>query len=279
VVETKKVQKPNWWGMGSKEVAESQIKTVNDWQVTKKSGQADRLIENLGNGVKLEMIKVPSGEFLMGTVESETTSRENERPQHLVRVPSFYMGKYPVTQEQYLAIINSNPAQFTGKNLPVENVSWNEAQDFCKVLTTITQRKYRLPSEAEWEYACRAGTNTSYCFGDTITTKLANYNGTQGGAGMKGDYQNRTSAVGSFPPNGFGLYDMHGNVWEWCEDTWHDNYNGAPQDGSAWIGSYSQVLRGGSWFANSSACRSAYRGRENAADFDAYIGFRVVFEF
>jgi formylglycine-generating enzyme required for sulfatase activity len=279
VVETKKVQKPNWWGVGSKEIEESQIKTVNDWQVTKKSGQADRLIENLGGGLKLEMVKIPSGEFLMGTMESETTSRENERPQHLVRVPSFYMGKYPVTQEQYLVIIGSNPAQFTGENLPVENVSWNEAQDFCKILTTITQRKYRLPSEAEWEYACRAGTNTPYCFGDTITTKLANYNGTQSGAGMKGDYQNRTSAVGSFPPNGFGLYDMHGNVWEWCEDTWHDNYNGAPQDGSAWIGSYSQVLRGGSWFANSSACRSAYRGRENAADFDAYIGFRVVFEF
>jgi eukaryotic-like serine/threonine-protein kinase len=162
--------------------------------------------------------------------------------------------------------------------LPVENVSWNDAQSFCQKLTEHTQKNYRLPSEAEWEYACRAGTTTPFYFGESIIPKLANYDGSRiYGSGIKGEYQNKSTDVGRFPANGFGLCDMHGNVWEWCEDSWHDSYSGAPIDGSAWMGSDSCVMRGGSWFVNPSACRSAYRGRGNAADFDAYIGFRVVY--
>jgi eukaryotic-like serine/threonine-protein kinase len=278
VTETKKVLKPNWWGVGSKEVEESHTKKVNDWQIITKSGQADRLIEDLGNEVQLEMVKIPGGEFLMGAPNSEHTSRENERPQHLVKVPRFYLGRYPITQEQYVAIMGNNPSQCTGDRLPVENVDWNDAQLFCQRLTAYTQKSYRLPTEAEWEYACRARTTTPFCFGETISTKLANYNGKLTyGSGIQGKYQSKSTPVGDFPPNGFGLGDMHGNVWEWCADSWHNNYSGAPIDGSAWTGSASRVLRGGSWFVNPSACRSAYRGRANAGDSDAYIGFRVAY--
>jgi formylglycine-generating enzyme required for sulfatase activity len=278
VTETKKVLKPNWWGVGSKEVEESHTKKVNDWQVTTKSGQADRLIEDLGNKVQLEMVKIPGGEFLMGAPSSEHTSRENERPQHLVKIPRFYLGRYPITQEQYGAIMGNNPSQCTGDRLPVENVDWNDAQLFCQRLTAYTQKNYRLPTEAEWEYACRARTTTPFCFGETISTKLANYNGKLTyGSGIQGEYQSKATPVGDFPPNGFGLCDMHGNLWEWCADSWHDNYSGAPIDGSAWTGSASRVLRGGSWFVNPSACRSAYRGRANPGDSDAYIGLRVAY--
>jgi formylglycine-generating enzyme required for sulfatase activity len=278
VTETKKVLKPNWWGVGSKEVEENHTKKVNDWQVTTKSGQADRLIEDLGNKVQLEMVKIPGGEFLMGAPSSEHTSRENERPQHLVKVPNFYLGRYPITQEQYVAIMGNNPSQCTGDRLPVENVDWNDAQLFCQKLTAYTQKNYRLPTEAEWEYACRARTTTPFCFGETISTKLANYNGKLTyGSGIQGEYRSKSTPVGDFPPNGFGLCDMHGNLWEWCADSWHDNYSGAPIDGSAWTGSASRVLRGGSWFVNPSACRSAYRGRANPGDSDAYIGLRVAY--
>jgi formylglycine-generating enzyme required for sulfatase activity len=271
VFETRKVLKSNWWGVGTREVEESYTKKVNDWQITKKSGQADRFIENLANQVLLEMVKIPGNEFLMGAPNSEHTSRVNERPQHLVKIPRFYLGRYPITQEQYVAIMGNNPSRCEGDRLPVENVDWNEAQLFCQRLTAYTSKNYRLPTEAEWEYACRARTTTPFCFGETINTKLANYNGR-----LQGEYRSRPTSVGDFPPNGFGLCDMHGNVWEWCADSWHDNYIGAPIDGSAWLGCDSRVLRGGSWFVNPSACRSAYRGRANVDDYDAYIGFRVA---
>jgi formylglycine-generating enzyme required for sulfatase activity len=162
--------------------------------------------------------------------------------------------------------------------LPVESVDWNDAQLFCQRLTAYTKKSYRLPTEAEWEYACRARTTTPFCFGETISTKLANYNGKLTyGSGIQGEYRSKSRPVGDFLPNGFGLSDMHGNVWEWCADSWHDNYSGAPIDGSAWTNSTSRVLRGGSWFVNPSACRSAYRGRANSGDSDAYIGFRVAY--
>jgi formylglycine-generating enzyme required for sulfatase activity len=215
ITESKKVLKRNWWGLGSKEVEESHIKKVNDWQVIKKSGQADRLIEDLGNKILLEMVKIPGGEFLMGAPSSEQTSRENERPQHLVKVPRFYIGRYPITQEQYVAIMGNNPSRCTGDRLPVDNVDWNDAQHFCERLSAYSQKNYRLPSEAEWEHACRANTTTSYCFGETISTKLANYNGNLTyGSGIHGEYQSTSTPVGDFPPNGFGLSDMHGNLWE-----------------------------------------------------------------
>jgi formylglycine-generating enzyme required for sulfatase activity len=234
-------------------------------------GQARRFREDLGNGIKLEMVAIPGGEFLMGTRSTGPNSRANERPQHLVKVPGFYLGRYLITQEQYMALMGHNPAQHQEQGFPVEMVTWHDAQAFCAKLTQLTHKHYRLPSEAEWEYACRAGTTTPFYFGERITSNLANYD-----TGRQGISQNGTNAVKKFPPNGFGLSDMHGNVWEWCEDGWHDSYAGAPIDGSVWLSKDSRVLRGGSWFVNSSACRSAYRSRANATDADTYIGFRVA---
>ncbi len=224
--------------------------------------------EDLGNGIKLDMVLIPEGEFIMGAPESEEFSRDSERLQHKVTVPTFFMGRYPVTQQQWQAIMGENPSRFGGDKLPVERVSWNKAKEFCNALSEKTSRTYRLPSEAEWEYACRAGTTTPYHFGETITKDLANYS------------SDKTTPVGNFPANDFGLYDMHGNIWEWCEDTWDDNYQNVPSDGSAWVerkSSY-KVLRGGSWSFDPSNCRSASRNNGlPELDYNSF-GFRVVCE-
>jgi formylglycine-generating enzyme required for sulfatase activity len=190
------------------------------------------------------------------------------------------MGKYEVTQAQYRAIMGTNPSIFKGDNRPVEEVSWKNAVEFCQNLSNITGRNYRLPSEAEWEYACRAGTNTPFYFGETITADLANYNSDFTYASEpKGKYRQQTTPVCTFAPNAFGLCDMHGNVWEWCQDHWHENYNGAPRDGRAWVNdndNQTRLLRGGSLVSIPEFCRSAYRfyligdTRGNA------FGFRVV---
>ena len=207
--------------------------------------------EDLGNGVKLEMIAIPGGTFLMGSPENEAERQDYESPKHQVTVPSFFMGKYPLTQAQYQAILGSNPSYFKGNNRPVETVSWDDAVLFCQKLSQRTGKNYRLPSEAEWEYACRAGTKTPFSFGDNITPDLVNYDGNYPyKSAPKGKYRQQTTDVRTFPPNTFGLYDMHGNVWEWCEDDWHENYINAPTDGSAWNSqsdSRYKLLRGGSW--------------------------------
>jgi formylglycine-generating enzyme required for sulfatase activity len=190
------------------------------------------LIETLPGNIKLEMVKIPAGSFLMGLMgteeaevirwgkEYETDIFKWEMPQHRVNLQEFYLGKYPVTQEQYQAIMEHNPSHFKDNpNNPVEKVSWNGAQKFCQKLNDKTKKNYRLPSEAEWEYACRAGTTTSFYFGETISTDQANYDGNYiFGKGKRGVYRQKTTPVGSFPANKFGLYDLHGNVWEWCED-------------------------------------------------------------
>ncbi|MDV3351412.1 SUMF1/EgtB/PvdO family nonheme iron enzyme [Leptothoe sp. LEGE 181152] len=230
--------------------------------------------EELGNGVSLELVPIPGGSFLMGSPDGE--GRDSERPQHKVTVKPFLMGKYLVTQTQWKAVValpkverdlKADPFQFKGDHRPVECVSWEDAVEFCQRLSKQTGREYRLPSEAEWEYACRARTTTPYYFGDTLTSDQANYR------------TGETTDVGSFPANAWGLHDMHGNVWEWCLDHWHDNYEGAPTDGSAWTkggGSSRRVLRGGSWDVYPDYCRSAYRLRY-ARDFGIYDdGFRVV---
>ena len=187
----------------------------------------------------------------MGSPDTEAQRYDREGPQHYVDVPEFWMGKYVVTQEQWQAIMGNNPSRFEGKNRPVERVSWNNATKFCEKLSKKTGRDYRLPSEAEWEYACRAGTTTPFYFGETITEELANYRASETYADEpKGKYREQTTPVGQFPPNAFGLYDMHGNVWEFCQDVWHSDYDGAPVDGSAWVNggnSSYRVLRGGSW--------------------------------
>ena len=252
-------------------------------------GSAQYFIEQLSNKVGMQMMLILGGEFTMGAPETELDSSNSERPLHKVTVPTFFMGKHPVTQEQWQAVMGNNPSRFKGSKLPVEKVSWNDAKQFCDALSEKTSRKYRLPSEAEWEYACRAGTTTPFHFGETISTDLANYRGTDNekydwsgsyGKGELGIYREKTTEVGSFPPNYFGLGDMHGNVWEWCEDTWNDNYEGAPSDGSAWIKGESdyKVLRGGAWNNIPYYCRSASRDNDYPEYDFSNIGFRVVCE-
>jgi formylglycine-generating enzyme required for sulfatase activity len=204
----------------------------------------------------------------MGSL-SEEWGWSCEGPQHEVAVPAFAMGKFEVTQAQYEAVMGNNPSSFKGANRPVESVSWNQAVEFCQKLSEQSGENYRLPSEAEWEYACRAGTKTSFFFGESLAKKKANFD------------SDSTTDVGSFPPNDFGLYDMHGNVWEWCLDHWHDNYQGAPTDGSAWAAdgkSKRRVIRGGSWIGYPWYCRSAFRYWDYPGEWDYVVGFRVVCE-
>ena len=256
-------------------------------------------IEDLGNGIKLQMVYIPGGTFTMGSPESEEGRDDDEGPQHDVTVPPFFMGKYPVTQGQWKEIasrtdlkvkldLKLEPSYFKEPyqdidrwHRPVERVSWYEAVEFCERLSKLTQRNYRLPSEAEWEYACRAGTTTPFYFGKTITPELVNYDGQYVyGNAQKGEYRGETTPVGQFYPNAFGLYDMHGNVWEWCLDTWHNSYDGAPTDGSAWeTGGHStrRVSRGGSWSDYPRWCRSADRNYYVSVEtVDDIIGFRLV---
>ncbi|NES00810.1 MAG: formylglycine-generating enzyme family protein, partial [Symploca sp. SIO1B1] len=204
-------------------------------------------------------------------------------------------GKYPITQAQWQAVttllpvnteLRLNPSRFKGASRPVEGVSWSDAVEFCARLSQKTRRHYRLPSEAEWEYACRAGTTTPFHFGETILPELANYDSDYiYGSGYKGKSCGETTPVGSFKvANEFGLYDMHGNVWEWCADHWHINYAGAPKDGTAWVyeninDDRSRLLRGGSWDLFPEVCRSAFRYVNSPDDLHVgNIGFRVVCE-
>ena len=266
---------------GMEILPENRPQTIREFRellgvVVKPTPKFQSFTEDLGN-VILDMIAIPGGKFLMGSPEGEGDDRE--KPQHEVTIPPFYMGKYPVTQEQWKKIaslpkverdLKSQPSYFKGENLPVEGVSWLDAQEFCARLSKATAKLYRLPSEAEWEYACRAKTTTPYYFGNQITTDLVN-------CGDKEKYRQIT-AVGKFPANAFGLYDMHGNVWEWCKDDWHENYINAPINGSAWISqsNKAKVMRGGSWFTDPGYCRSAYRGNYLLDSYNLLIGFRVV---
>jgi formylglycine-generating enzyme required for sulfatase activity len=242
--------------------------------------EAEYFTEDIGNGVTLEMVAIPGGTFMMGYPEIEKERYNNEGPKRSVTVPAFFMAKYPVTQTQWQAVMGNNPSRFQGLNRPVENVNWNDAVEFCQKLSQKTGKDYRLPSEAEWEYACRAGTTTPFYFGETITPDLANYNGNSTyGNEKEGVFREQTTDVDSFPPNAFGLYDMHGNVWEWCQDVWHENYNGAPTDGSAWESggdSNQRLLRGGGWDDTPEDCRSACRGRDRPGDRSDGVGFRIA---
>ncbi|MEY3867215.1 MAG: hypothetical protein RLZZ338_1106 [Cyanobacteriota bacterium] len=272
--------------------------------------------EDLGNEVTFDMVYIPGGTFLMGSPETEAESRDNEKPQHQVTIQPFFMGKYTATQAQWKAVaqlpkierdLAPDPSYFKGDNRPVEGVSWLDAVEFCARLSQKTLKNYRLPSEAEWEYACRAGTETPFHFGETITSELANYQaedekiretlykGTYGEE-PAGEYRKETTPVGSFPfANNFGLYDMHGNVWEWCADPWHSNYNGAPTDGRVWDEKNNnpdqksvdlliisgnddrdRLLRGGSWYNPPRNSRSAIRYHLTPLTRDYGNGFRFV---
>jgi formylglycine-generating enzyme required for sulfatase activity len=285
------------------------------------------------DGLELAMVRIPAGSFVMGSPPQELDCGEDEAPQHRVELGEFLLGQTPITQAQWREVAQwqERPGERWGRDLdpepsffqprsnpkarslgrgrfsllegeiatdqrPVDNVSWRDAMEFCSRLRQRTGRRYTLPSEAQWEYACRAGSSTPFHFGPTLTPELANYNGTFSYAdGPKGANREQTMPVGMFAANAWGLHDMHGNVWEWCLDHWHDSYEGAPADGSAWLtsaepkkkamtdkanNSYSEepdrLLRGGSWDDVPRDCRSAYRDHIQPDGAYDDVGFRVV---
>ncbi|MEO0759721.1 MAG: SAV_2336 N-terminal domain-related protein [Cyanobacteria bacterium J06648_16] len=268
------------------------------WQIQRQQSVAHRYTEPLPDNTPLEMVAIPSGTFQMGSPESEPERDEDESPQHEVTVQPFFIGRYPITQAQWRAVaslpqvehdLDLNPSNFKGADRPVEQVSWYDAVEFCARLSAHTGREYRLPTEAEWEYACRAGTTTPFHFGETITTELANYRGTDDdennwsgsyGDGPKGEYREETTPVNYFDlANEFGLSDMHGNVYQWCQDHWHESYEDAPTDGTAWLTddkSAGRLVRGGSWIIIPRNCRSAFRNSPFPLNRNNFIGFRVV---
>jgi formylglycine-generating enzyme required for sulfatase activity len=236
--------------------------------------------------LKLEMVEIPAGIFMMGALKAEKDSNDYERPQHKVSVPDFMMGIYPITQAQWRFVatlpkvktdLEPDPSNFKGEDRPVEQVSWLDAMEFCRRLSVHTKREYRLPSESEWEYACRAGATTAYSFGDNAA-ELGEY------AWYGENSDSQTHPVGQKQPNAFGLYDMHGNVWEWCADDWHESYKREPKDGSVWIKDNKnyedpetgKLLRGGSWDNFARNCRSACRYFNLARGQSYFNGFRVV---
>ena len=272
-----------------------------------------------GEAEALTLLWIPPGRFWMGSPETEPERRDSEGPQHLVQLQGFFMSQTPITQAQWREVagwrerpgerwgryLQTDPSRFQSNeeqgekkvrllegesntdNRPVENVNCWEAMEFCYRLSKRTGRAYTLPSEAQWEYACRAGTTTPFCFGDMISPELANYCGDVAYAdGPQGVYREQTTPVGMFPANAWGLHDMHANVWEWCQDEWHESYEGAPTDGRAWVDAAERkksketknpnLLRGGSWSADPRYCRSAYRDRYRPGDAYYNVGFRVV---
>jgi formylglycine-generating enzyme required for sulfatase activity len=256
--------------------------------------------QDLGNGIEIEMAAIQAGFFVMGSPPEEPERFGYELPQHTVRLSPFFMSKYPVTQAQWQVVaafsrvnreLNPIPSYFQGANRPVEQVSWYDAVEFCDRLSHYTGHIYCLPSEAQWEYACRAGTTTPFHFGETITTAQANYCGLDRNCmgeilrgnynhGPHGEFRQQTTPVGTFAPNAFELYDMHGLVFEWCLDYWHSCYRGAPSNGYAWLNldnnERRRVLRGGSWLTDPAICRSANRYKSDANTTDYSIGFRIV---
>jgi formylglycine-generating enzyme required for sulfatase activity len=270
---------------GGWEVVERRDVEVRGWQV------------DLGDGVDLPLIELPAGELVMGSPADEEERDSDEGPLHRVRLERFLIGQRPITQAQWRAVARQvpplgqswqlelalNPSRFSDQpdsaQRPVEQVSWHDASEFCRRLSVLSGDNYTLPSEAQWEYACRAGTTTPFAFGEMITPELANYDGTSRYAnGPEGLNRGQTTPVGMFPANAWGLQDMHGNVWEWCLDHWHGGYAGAPFDGSAWVSGGDQdrrLLRGGSWFFLPRYCRSAYRSLARPVDRLNFLGFRV----
>jgi formylglycine-generating enzyme required for sulfatase activity len=297
----------NSYGHGDRQVTESTAAAVppqlfatstcllhqqgDRWCTERRALQVEGYRQDLGKGVALTMVKIPAGSFLMGSPENEPERFDDEGHQHEVKLGAFWMAQTPITQAQWRTVaawpklerdLKPDPSKFKGPNRPVERVSWLDAQEFCRRLSQRTGQSYGLPSEAQWEYACRAGSTTPFCFGATLTPELANYNGNfvyQNGP--KGTYREQTCEVASFAANGWGLHDMHGNVWEWCEDHWHDSYHFAPGDDQPWLAPAAaadgqRLLRGGSWIGDPGDCRSAYRSHDEAISAADDVGFRVV---
>ena len=268
----------------------------NQWQTERQEVNVQACDLELGEGESLRLIQIPAGDFLMGSPANEPERSADEGPQYRVRLDGFLLGQTSVTQAQWQQVagwpklkldLSAIPSRFKGARRPVEQVNWLEAMEFCRRLSERSGHTFSLPSEAQWEYACRAGSTTPFAFGDTITPELANYNGDFTYAnGPKGQFRGETTDVASFPANAWGLHDMHGNVREWCLDHWHPNYQGAPTDGSAWLdgeglnpennNETSRLLRGGSWSSSSGYCRSALRYHSQPGYAYSFVGFRVV---
>lgn len=261
-------------------IVEFESPTVNDKGeiIARTRYTANQYTEDLGNGIVLDMIVLPAGSFQMGLPFNY--GNPDEHPRHLVTIKAFMLGKFLITQGQWKAIMKKLPrCRFKGDDLPVERVSWKDAAEFCQRLSKKTGRNYHLPSETQWEYACRAGTYTPFSFGETLTTEIANYNGMHTFANEpRSVYGHVTTPGGTFPPNPFGLYDMHGDLWEWCADNWLEDYSASPRDGSAYQTQKNpyRVARGGSWHEPPDLCRSATRIRFMQTDAEEVIGFRVV---
>ena len=234
-----------------------------EWTVT----VTDPIVELLNS-----MVPIPAGTFMMGSTDNQYNQAQYTTPVHAVTLPAFNIGAYEVKQTQYQEVMSINPSYHQCPSCPVERVDWNEAREFCTKLSMLTGRIFSLPSEAQWEYACRAGTQTLYSYGssDAQLGKYAWYGANSG---------NQTHPVGTKLPNPWGLYDMMGNVWEWCLDSWHDNYVGAPTDGSAWepdTGPF-RMLRGGGWYDDLPwYFRSATRTYSDLLTEDSDTGFRIV---
>ncbi|MCY2971730.1 MAG: formylglycine-generating enzyme family protein [Planctomycetota bacterium] len=231
-----------------------------------KPGKVD--VIDLGKDVKLNLVFIPAGKVMMGSPASEKGRSADETQHEVTLTKPFYVGKYEVTPEQWNALMGNNPSETKGAKLPVTNVSWEDCQEFIKKLNKKTDGGYRLPTESEWEYACRAGTSTAYSFGDKITPKEANYSGSK---------IDKPVAVGSYKPNAFGLYDLHGNVWEWCEDWYADYTAEAVTDPKGPAKGEYRVLRGGSFNLFVSDARSSNRYILTPTYRDYYFaGFRLA---
>ncbi len=272
------------------------VREGDGWQVERRRLEMRGRWVELGDGVSLPLIAIPAGEFVMGSPVDEPERQDNEGPQHRVQLEGFLMGQTPITQAQWRLVpplgqrwqreLPLNPSQFSGQpysdQRPVEKVSWLHAIEFCRRLSAFTGDIYTLPSEAQWEYACRAGTTTPFAFGEALTPEVANYIWHIAYArGPKGEYRKQTTPAGSFPTNAWGLQDMHGNVSEWCLDHWHGNDEGAPIDGTDWLSlnaeeSGTRLLRGSSWGSSAEYCRSACRNHYRPDFASRYVGFRVV---
>lgn len=241
--------------------------------------------KNFTNSIGMKFVWIPAGNYMMGSPKEEKTRGADETQHKVTLTKGFYMGVYTVTQEQWKAVMDENPSYFQGinnpkgeKNLPVESVSWDDCQNFIKKLREKDKKPYRLPSEAEWEYACRAGTTTPFHFGETLSTDQANYDGTAiYGNGKKGVNRMIPTSVGSFPPNAWGLCDMHGNVWQWCKDRYGDYPNKDLVDPVGPDSGDRRVLRGGAWADDPEYCRSARRKKHAPGYSGEYVGFRLCF--
>ena len=270
------------------------VRQGDRWEKKTKPIEVQENREELAQGVALTMVEISAGNFLMGSPSGEEGRDDNEA-QRLVTVPAFWMGRFPITQAQWKVVAGlekvereliADPSNFKGPDLPVEQVNWHEAIEFCRRLSKHTRRNYTLPSEAQWEYACRAGSTTPFHFGETLITELANYDGNYTyGQGPRGAYRRQPTDVGNFPANAWGLQDMHGNLWEWCLDRWHPSLMKGPTDGSAWQEPAPELakddqdrrlLRGGSWGSLPRLCRSAFRDHDRPGVASLLVGFRVV---